>query len=190
MRSYSGGQNSWVLIEKCESEISIKKNSAFLSIKHIQFPLTLAWASTVHKVQGLRLEQGVIDSDLRKQKSFEPGQIYTVFSRPKPYDNLYCIGEFEKSATKVNKDALLEYESLKQNECFFTIKKNYISVDTVTVFVHNVRSLPTHVDDIVSDSRIINNDIIGFIDTQIKPSDCTSNITETLNFFNINFNSN
>ena len=74
---------------------------------------------------------------------------------------------------------------------FFTIKKYiYISVDTVTVFVHNVRSLPTHVDDIVSDSRIINNDIIGFTETQIKPSDCTSNITETLNFFNINFNSN
>ena len=33
--------------------------------------LMLAWTSTVHKVQGLSLEQGVIDFDLKKQKSFE-----------------------------------------------------------------------------------------------------------------------
>ena len=33
---------------------------------------------TVHEVQGLSLEQGVIDFDLPKQKSFDPGQIYTA----------------------------------------------------------------------------------------------------------------
>ena len=38
-------------------------------------------------------------------------------------------------------------------------KKNVISGDTVTVFVHNVKSLQRHVDDVVSDHRIINNDI-------------------------------
>ena len=35
---------------------------------------------------------------------------------------------------------------------------------------------------------MISNDIIGFTETQIKPSDCTSKIKEKLNFFNINFN--
>ena len=30
------------------------------------------------------------------------------------------------------------------------------------VFVHNVRSLSQRIDDIVSDDRIINNDIAGF----------------------------
>ena len=62
--SYLGRQNSCAPIEKCETEISIKKGSALPSIKHTQFPLTLAWASTVHKV----LEQGVIKLDLQKQK--------------------------------------------------------------------------------------------------------------------------
>ena len=71
--SYLGRQNSWVSIEKCKTEISIKKGYASPSIKRTQFPLTLAWASTVHKVQGLSLEQGVIDFDLQKQKSFGPG---------------------------------------------------------------------------------------------------------------------
>ena len=53
----------------------------------------------------------------------------------------------------------------------------------VTVLVHNVRSLPRHADDIVNDNRMINNDIIGSIETQIKPSDSTSKIIETFNFF-------
>ena len=46
-------------------------------------------------------------------------------------------------------------------------------------FSHNVRSLPRHLDDIVSDNRIINNDIT---EAQIKPSDSISN--------NSNFNNN
>ena len=116
--------------------------------------------------------------------------MYTALSRVKTYDNLYCIGEFKKSAIKVNKDALLEYERLKQNDLFSTVKRNAISGDTLTVFVHNVRSLPIHVDDILSDNSIIYSDIVGFLETQIKPSDSTSKIIETFSLFNINFNNN
>ena len=41
--SYLGRQNSWVTIEKCETAIPIKRSSTS------QFPLTLAWTSTVYK---------------------------------------------------------------------------------------------------------------------------------------------
>ena len=52
------------------------------------------------------------------------------------------------------------------NKWFFsTIKRNSILGDAVTVFFHNVRSLPIHADDIVSDNRIINNDVIRFMET-------------------------
>ena len=186
--SYLGRQNYWVPIEKCEAEIPIKKGSASLPIKRTQFSLTLAWPSTIHKVQGLNLGQGVIEFDLRKQKSFGPGQIYTALSRVKTYDNLYCIGEFKKSAVKVNKKALPEYERLKQNDLFSTIKSNNISDKTITVFVQNAQSLSKHINDIGSDDRIINNDIIGFTETQINPSDSNCKMIETLNFFNTSFN--
>ena len=140
MRSSNlGRQNSCVTIEICETEISIKKGSASPSIKLIQFPLTLAWGSTVHKVEGLSLEQDDTDFDLQNQKSFAPGKMYIALSRVKTYDNLYCIGEFKKSAIKVDKDALLEYKCLKQNDWFSAIKWNAISGNTVTVLVHNVR---------------------------------------------------
>ena len=77
----------------------------------------------------------------------------TALSRVKTYDNFYCIAEFKKSAIEVNKDALLEYERLKPNDLFSTIKRNATSGDTVAVLVHNVRSLPRHIDDIVSHNR-------------------------------------
>ena len=53
-----------------------------------------------------------------------------------------------------------------------------------------MRSLPKHVDDIVSDNRIVNNDIIRFTETKIKPSNSNSKIIKTFNFVNINFNNN
>ena len=109
--------------------------------------------------------------------------MYTALSEVKTYKNLYCIGEFKICDT--NKDALLEYERLRQNNLFSMIKRNAISRDTLTLLPLNVRSLPRHVDDTVSDSRIKNNDVIGFTQIQIKASDCTSEIIQTLNFFNV-----
>ena len=53
--------------------IPIKKELTSPNIKRSQFPLTLTWASTAHKVQGLSLEQGVVDFDLQKQRSFGAG---------------------------------------------------------------------------------------------------------------------
>ena len=57
-----------------------------------------------------------------------------------------------------------------------------ISDDTLTGLVPNVASLSKHVSDIVRDDRIINNDIIGLIETQINLSDSTSKLIGTLNF--------
>ena len=49
-----------------------------------------------------------------------------------------------------------------------------------------MRLLPRHVNDIVRDN--INNDIILFTETQIKPSDSTNKVIVTLNMFGIDFN--
>ena len=93
--------------------------------------------------------------------------MYTVLSKVEAHD---------KSAIKINKDALLEYELLKRNDLFSTIKVNAMSGNAVTILVHNLISLPSYVDDIVSYNKIINNGIIGFMETQIKPSDSTCKI--------------
>ena len=66
--SYLASPNFWTPIQKYETELPINRGSISPSIKGTQFPLTLTWVSTVHKFQGLSLEQCVIDFDLRKQK--------------------------------------------------------------------------------------------------------------------------
>ena len=60
---------------------------------------------------------------------------------------------------------MLEYERLKQNDLFTTIKRNAISDNTLKTITHDVRSLSKYVNDIVSDDRKMNNGIIGFVVT-------------------------
>ena len=82
----------------------------------LSFVLTLAWASIVQK---LLLIVIYISKNYLSQDKYIPHLM-----RYKTFDHLYCTGEFRKPAIKVNKDTLLEYEHLKQNYLFATIKRN------------------------------------------------------------------
>ena len=64
--SYLGRQKSWV-------SMFLKEGPAFPSIKH----------TIVLKVEDLSLQKGVIDFDLRNQKSLEPEQIYIILRKVK-----------------------------------------------------------------------------------------------------------
>ena len=70
-----------------------------------------------------------------------PGQIYTALSTVKTYYYLYCVGKLEKHAIKLDKEELFEYELLKQSDLLSTLKGNTIAVDTIAVFILDVRSL-------------------------------------------------
>lgn len=72
-----------------------------------QFPLVLAWATTIHKVQGLTLYQ-IVDM---KGKVFNAGQAYVAFSRLKSIEGLF-IKKFNSTSIKVNADVVNEMEIL------------------------------------------------------------------------------
>ena len=55
-----------------------------------QFPLTLAWALTIHTCQGLILPEIVIDMTSAKGR-FKPGEPYVAFSRVKTLEKLHII---------------------------------------------------------------------------------------------------
>lgn len=70
----------------------------------------LSWACTVHKVQGLSIQQAVISFDLIKQRSFNPGQMYVALSRLTSLKGLHLIGKYSPSVFKENNQAAIEYQ--------------------------------------------------------------------------------
>ena len=65
-------------------------------IQRIQFPSALTWACTVHKVQGLTLENFVFSFDLLKQRSFNYGQVYVALSRATSLSELHILLKYPK----------------------------------------------------------------------------------------------
>ena len=78
-----------------------------------QFPLTLAWAVTIHKCQGLTLSEIVIDMTCAKGK-FKPGETYVAFSRVKTLDKLHIIN-YTQSLIHVSEHVEREMKRLRKN---------------------------------------------------------------------------
>ncbi|CAB4039510.1 ATP-dependent DNA helicase PIF1 [Paramuricea clavata] len=84
--------------------------------QRIQFPIALSWACTVHKVQGLTLENVVVSLELNKQRSFNYGQINVALSRATSLQGLHILGEIQSKHIKANPKVHEEYERLR-NSC-------------------------------------------------------------------------
>ena len=77
-----------------------------------QIPLRLAWAITIHKSQGMSLDEAMMDIS----QVFEYGQGYVALSRVKTLSGLYLIG-YNDMALKVHPEVLekdLEFKELSK----------------------------------------------------------------------------
>ena len=70
-------------------------------ISRTQFLLMLACACTIHKAQGLTIPNTVFVLDLKKQKSFNYGQLYVALSRAKSLLGLAVVGNLKKEFSKL-----------------------------------------------------------------------------------------
>lgn len=75
-----------ILAKPEEWTITDEKENVLASYK--QVPLRLAWAITVHKSQGMTLDEAEIDLS----KTFEPGQGYVALSRLRNWHGLHLLG--------------------------------------------------------------------------------------------------
>ena len=79
----------------------------------LKFPLTLAWAVTIHKCQGLTLSEIVIDMTPAKGK-FKPGEAYVAFSRVRTLEKLHIIN-YTQSQIHVSEHVEKEMKRLRKN---------------------------------------------------------------------------
>jgi ATP-dependent DNA helicase PIF1 len=73
-----------------------------------QYPLTLAWAVTIHKIQGCSLSHAQIDIG---ESIFEYGQTYVALSRVRTMDGLYLMN-FQPKRIKSHPKVIAFYNSL------------------------------------------------------------------------------
>ena len=86
---YKSIHQNAVPIHQTRATFPVHKTASFKATR-TQFPLTLAWAVTIHRCQGLTLSEIVIDMTPAKGK-FKPGQAYVAFSRVRTLEKLHII---------------------------------------------------------------------------------------------------
>ncbi|KAJ8027670.1 ATP-dependent DNA helicase PIF1 [Holothuria leucospilota] len=133
-----------------------------IRLQHVtrqQFPLKLAWAFTIHKVQGMTMERATVSFT----GIFQAGMAYVALSRVVTLGGLYltdfdsnliyCNAEVQDSISNMPRCNLQSSNMLLHSEMNFSILH------------HNTQSLFCHYKDIISNPEFIKADIICLSET-------------------------
>ena len=135
-------------------------------IERTQYPLTLAWSATIHKVQGQTLDKVVASFDGGR---FTAGQAYVALSRVKSLSGLH-LRSFDPEKIKVNKTALIEMERMRQ-QSLFQWKPNIATLQEqdYTLLLHlNIRSFQAHEKDFLKDQTLQCADLISMTEAYLQ----------------------
>lgn len=169
-------QNRVVLIEPVLAKIKLHPNKpSSPELQRMQFPLTLAYAVSIHKVQGLSLNSLVISFELVKQRSFNYGQVYVALSRATSLNGIHILGKINSKHVKADPGVHAEYQRLREISKTMITSENCEDSALLTICLLNIRSLKKHSVDIKYDANVKNCDLIAFTETQLVPH---SNDTE------------
>ena len=148
--------------------VPIYRHSNFFFVREAgisrkQFPLVLAFASTIHAVQGLTVDRIVCDMSTVRQA----GQVYVAVSRVRTLEGLQILN-YKKGAIKKDKHAVTEMERLRQN----CLPVQTLSLDNAGFIVcyMNIRGYLTSYQDVQMDPTVRAADVLTLTESHLKPS--------------------
>ena len=139
-----------------------------VTIFRSQFPLVLAWASTIHSVQGLTVDKIVVDLS----RIFAAGQAYVALSRVRTLEGLQILN-FKKTAIRKDKNVEKEMTRLQSRAIKFhwPLITNLCPEEWFKICHLNVRGYLDHLSDIKKDTIICSSDVICLTETHLRATD-------------------
>lgn len=141
-----------------------------------QFPLRLAWACTVHKVQGLTVKECVVDLN----RCFAHGQAYVALSRVTSVDGLYLNQiDSEKLDKKIHCDPDIE-EGMSAMESYLPVQSHQRKSDQcIKILYQYIQGLQQHLEDLKHNEDFKDADWICLTETWVGSD---SDLTEMEHF--------
>jgi ATP-dependent DNA helicase PIF1 len=106
-----------------------------------QYPLCLAWALTIHKIQGATLTMAEMDIG---QSIFEYGQTYVALSRIKSLDGLY-LSAFHSEKIAANPKVIAFYNTIPNLDLSRLDSGHELKSEKYTEVTHNKPSNTTKI---------------------------------------------
>ena len=151
-------------VHKCSIVLRPHKEIYRIRLNHVtryQYPLKLAWALTIHKVQGMTMETATISLD----GIFQAGMAYVALSRVTSLQGLK-IYNFRSDLIYCNE--LVESALISMTPCDVYASNPLLCKPTSMNFSlihHNVQSLPAHYSDVISNNEFMAADVICLSET-------------------------
>ncbi|KAK7878468.1 hypothetical protein WMY93_034311, partial [Mugilogobius chulae] len=152
-----------VYLERSEENITTKKGMV-----RRQFPIKLAFACTIHKVQGMSTTSAVVSL----KEIFQAGMGYVALSRVTSLRGLRII-DMDESKLYANPD-ITESLNNMQKSCFEQIMPFYHLSHTLdrdktfSIIHHNTQGLPSHIQDIQAHHELCLADVLCFTETRLQ----------------------
>ena len=166
---YNSIHQNAVPIHRTQATFPVDKKASFQATR-TQFPLTLAWAFTIHKCQGLTLSEIVIDMTPAKGK-FKPGEAFEAFSRVRTLKKLHIIN-YTQSQICVSEHVEKEMKRLRKNILPQMPSYLFHDVPEGVKLVHiNIGNFNRKIADMKNDHMFQDADIISLNETDLGHSD-------------------
>ncbi|CAJ1069182.1 uncharacterized protein LOC115579693 [Xyrichtys novacula] len=135
-----------------------------------QFPIKLAFACTIHKVQGMTTSSVVVSL----KHIFEPGMAYVALSRVTSLSGLHIL-DMDERKIYCNPEITVALENMSKASLehvmpLLKIPETLSRPDTLTVIHHNTEGLPAHISDIKSHHELHLADVLCLTETHLRGS--------------------